>query len=458
MGENTKQLTGPDLALIRKFADVWDRQRPLVFVGRKTELEIVGRNCRQALENSHDGEFPAGHIVVFSGAPGSGKSSLLAQLRKFGVPEIDPLFISVPLNLLENLGYLVQEIGKRVLPSKAKEMNRKITTAERISFGFKNILGLDKSETRETGPLPARFGVLAELHPPQKWQRPVCLLVDEIQAVTKEHGNALRELHLGEHGLPIVTVAAGLSNSAEKLRQAMSPRLTAGNLRILGALSPKEVRSCVQQMLERCRVDYSGDQLDWFGGEIAERSEGWPQHMRTETAALFGELDETRGDLDSVNIAAFKVQADFFRENSYQARKSQAIDDSILLTGALLNEIPRSGCTKLQAIRKIRQSVKPKEGWELPDGIKPSNFLNHLIHQGILQPDENDVLSCPIPSLRNWIVKRAARECRENLAEPSRSAPENRNALKTVLRPQHDETAEDRKRRSVPDRDRGTER
>ena len=144
MSSTMENSTGPDLALIKKFADVWDRQRPLVFVGRKAEIELVNRNCRQAFDISRDGELAAGHIVVFQGAPGAGKSSLLAHLRKFGVPGTDPLVISVSTNLLENTGDLVQEIGKRVLPSKAKELDRKTTKVERISFGIKNIFGLDK--------------------------------------------------------------------------------------------------------------------------------------------------------------------------------------------------------------------------------------------------------------------------------------------------------------------------
>ncbi len=138
------------------------------------------------------------------------------------------------------------------------------------------IFNLEGSRTKETGPKPVDFRVLANLKPREQWERPVCLLVDEIQTVTKDHGKCLRQLHLGEHGLLIVTVCAGLADSAEKLREAMSPHFTTGNLSTLGSLTPEEVQSCVKQMFDRCRVNYTSEQLKQFAGEIAERSEGWP--------------------------------------------------------------------------------------------------------------------------------------------------------------------------------------
>ena len=104
--------------------------------------------------------------------------------------------------------------------------------------------------------------------------------------------------------MPIVTVVAGLADSAEKLRPALSPRLTVGNLHTLGILSPDEVQSRIEQMFDRCRINYSAGQLKNVAGEFAARSEGWPQHVHTETAALFGGLDATRGDLGTVDCDA----------------------------------------------------------------------------------------------------------------------------------------------------------
>ena len=271
--------------------------------------------------------------------------------------------------------------------------------------------------------MPARFDVLAELHPPQKWDRPVCLLVDEIQTVAKEHGKCLKELHLGEHGLPIMTVCAGLSVSAEKLRRAISPRLTSGNMRTLGVLPPEEVQSCVRQMLARCRVNYTAEQLKQFGGGIADRSEGWPQHVRTGTAALFGELAETRGDLERVDPEAVERRADTYREASYLERQSKEFGDSCDLVADLLRAMPETGMKRNQAVDITREkevSYGP-ESWRLPKGMDAGDFLDHLIHQGIFQPDERNILSCPIPSFWSWLIRHGT-ENQEELARMSGQA------------------------------------
>ena len=456
----SKKPTGPDLGLIKEFAAPWDRQSPPVFVGRKEEIGIVEENCRRALDLYRRGKKTGGHIVVFRGAPGAGKSSLLEHLGKFWIGENDPLVISVPARILKNSAALVRKIGEHVFPSEAKELDQKTVLTTRGGIGGGLPIGIERSQTGETGPMQLEFDVLAKLKPAKKWNRPVCLLVDETQTVTKGHRDCLRELHLGEHGLPIVTVCAGLADSAEKLRQAISPRLTLRNMYTLAALPPEEVQSCVKQMFGRCRVNYTSDQLERIGGEIATRSEGWPQHVRTETAALFGGLAETQGDLGTVDFAAVERQAAAYREDSYLARQSEEIGDSILLVGALLKETPRAGLHKLKARRILRNKIKAdEEGWDLPKGMDATDFLDHLIHQGILQPDRTKRLSCPIPSLQTWLINQADAANQENaVTESQPSTSGNRSALETTMNKAPDQLKPDQKRRNGPDQDRGTER
>ena len=409
MSCSTKKTNGPDLALIEEFTTPWDRQYPPVFVGREAEFEIVEENCRRALDLCRQGEQTADHIVVFRGAPGAGKSSLLAHIRKFWIGENDPLVVSVPVRILKNTGALVRIIGEHVLPSEVKELDQKTVSTTRGGTGGVWPIEIDQSQTRETGPMQSEFNVLEKSMPAKKWKRPVCLLVDEIQTVTKEHGDCLLKLHLGEHGLPIVLVCAGLANSAEKLQQAMSPRLTIGNMCTLAALPPAEVQSCVKQMFDRCRINYNSDQLEGIGGEIATRSEGWPQHVRTGTAALFGGLVETRGDLGTVDFAAVEQQAGAYRENSYRARQSKEMGRSVRLVANVLKMIPEGGVPADHVVDIIEAKADPmgQRAGRLPKGMDAEDFLDHLIYYGILQPDQDGMLSCPIPSLRTWLIDRA---------------------------------------------------
>ena len=59
-----------------------DRRYPPVFVGRHAELELVKEPCRRSLARCRQGKKTAGHIIVFRGAPGAGKSSMLDHIEE----------------------------------------------------------------------------------------------------------------------------------------------------------------------------------------------------------------------------------------------------------------------------------------------------------------------------------------------------------------------------------------
>ena len=82
-------------------------------------------------------------------------------------------------------------------------------------------------------------------------------------------------------------VYGGLADSKNVLQGIGLARIRLGNVRTLGPLSDAEVRSYLEQMLDSCRISVSRPGLDRLADGIAERSEGWPQHVHTETAALF---------------------------------------------------------------------------------------------------------------------------------------------------------------------------
>jgi len=467
MGENTKQLTGPDLALIKEFADPWDRQSPPVFVGRYDEIGLVEKNCRRALDLCGQGRKTGGHIIVFRGAPGAGKSSLLEHIEEDWRKKpncsqtLCPQTLNLELETLEDTSATALEIVKKIAPEKEEMFRRRFVTNTSVSGGVPGLVTGEVTTSNETSPEKIFFSVLKELLPPQDWRQPLCILVDEIQAVTEECRKSLLALHQGKHGLPIVTVCAGLANAAEKLQLAMSPRLTSGNLRTLGTLPPEEVHSCVRQMFERCQINYTADQLKRIGDRIAKDSEGWPQHVRTETAALFGELAETRGDLGRVDSRAVEERADTYRKNSYRARQSEAMYRRGSLVANILKMIPEHGTSSEQALRLIAAKANEKgtEPKGLPKGMDAEDFLDHLIHQGIFQPDDTGLLSCPIPSLRNWLIKQADATNQENaVPESLPSAPGNRDVLETAVNQAAKQFEPDIKRRAGPDRDRGAER
>ena len=452
-----KKLTGPDLELIKMYARRLDRRYPPVFVGRQAELEIVKENCRDALVYCRQGKKTAGHIIVFRGAPGAGKSSLLEHIEEHWSGKKDsPLALNLGVDTLKDASVTALAIVQKIAPRKEKRFRRRLRMHASVSAGVPGVAAGKVSLGKKTGPKNISFSLLKELLPPKKWRQPLCILVDEIQKVTEPHGESLLTLHLGEHGLPIVLAAGGLADSVEKIHDAMSPRLTGGNLRTLAALTPAEVQSCIQQMFDLCRVNYSSGQLERIAGEIGASSEGWPQHVRTETAALFSGLDATRGDLGKVDFIAVKHLATEYRKESYRARQSEEMDDADELVAALLRAMPGSGLKRGKVVDLIREKEVPDgtESRRLPKGMDAKDFLDHLIHQGIFQPNADGKLSCPIPSLRSWLIDRAVPEpAQAKLKEAPEAA-----ALRTLSSAAEqvmEQGAQERRHGAGPEQDRG---
>ncbi len=310
---------------------------------------------------------------------------------------------------LEDPGLAALEIIRKIAPSKAKDYRQKAVTNTGARIGL-GAVGAEGSTTRSTDPEAASFSILKEVLLPRNWKQPLCVLVDEIQNVGKIHEKVLTDLHLGEHGLPIVPIYAGLANSTAALAEAGLSRLQTGNVRTLGALAGEEVRSCVKQMLLNCRIDLgAGYVLDCLSGWIVERSEGWPQHVRTEAAALFWAIGQAKGELQHIEVEAMMKRASEYRNESYEARQSDEMKEAKQLVAAVMKDLPADGgLDRSEVLGAIKGNAKADRGagWELPEGMTARQFLGHLIQKGAMQPFDADRLACPIPSLRAWLIDR----------------------------------------------------
>ena len=72
----------PDLEGLRFFSEPSDREPAAFFVGRADETEDIERALARALRHAQAGQRSAGATRLIQGAPGAGKSALLAHLEK----------------------------------------------------------------------------------------------------------------------------------------------------------------------------------------------------------------------------------------------------------------------------------------------------------------------------------------------------------------------------------------
>ena len=171
---------------------------------------------------------------------------------------------------------------------------------------------------------------------------------------------------------------------------------------------------------------------------------------------MFGRLDKTRGDLGSVDSRAIERKARAWREDSYLMRQSKEIGDSYDLAAGLLRAMPETGMLRDQAVDVIREKEVSDgpESRRLPKGMDAGDFLDHLIYQGIFQPDRTDLLSGSIPNLRTWLIEIPSRH--RQVSRQSRIEA-GRDALASAVNNPPEQSEPERKRRSGPDRDRGGE-
>ena len=390
---------GPDLGGLRFFSEPSDRERAAFFVGRAGEIEDIERALARALRHAQAGQRSAGATRLIQGAPGAGKSALLAHLEEKWTQagRQAPHVLLVHLGELADPNRVAQAIAVRLDPRRAERFRRTETRSGSIG-----ISGVGGGWAAETAP-PAGFGALCDMFPPDRWERPLCLLVDEVQNLEPAQAEVLQRLHEAVDGLPIVPVLAGLANARDVLAKCGISRLSDGAVHMLGRLEAGQPAQSVGMMLEHFRVD-AADAEHW-ATLLEAGSDRWPQHLGNGMRALADGLLATGGALASVDEKAVLAGAEERRLDSYRARRSPEMLASGLLLAAVMEAVPEDGLGYVETLRVIEESAGAASGWRLPAGMGPEEYLDHLVHRGALQDDGTGRLACPIPSLRRFLIE-----------------------------------------------------
>ena len=420
---------GPDLEGLRAFVREGDRNRARFFVGREAQIRDIEQACADAMAEYRAGGKLAGATRLIQGAPGAGKTALLEHLDGlFGSPKEPDGFLSrlfrkepqgppSPKTLLLNRGGLADlpgvaaRIAECLDAGRAQQWRQTHSRAVSMQAGAPGMASASSSETVATAPSSPSFAELRRIFPPQDWKWPICLMVDEIQNLEREETAALEALHLGAAGLPIVPVLAGLANSREVLARCGISRLNEDGVHTLGGLEAGEPADAVRRMLDAYRVDTAGADAVRWAERLEEHSDRWPQHLQNAMRSLAEELVEAKGALADVDEAAVLARARERRLQAYRARRSPQMQEAVFLLARFMAGVPESGLRRNEATGLIGTLARREGdyGWRLPEGMSPTEFLDHLVHRGALQSGEDDRLVCPIPSFRRFLVEEGAR-------------------------------------------------
>ncbi len=385
---------------------------PPVFAGRKEILRDISETADVAWKGEGASAHGAAKATrIIQGAPGAGKSAILAKLvsrflgsdAETSAPRVVVLSSEMLSGSMPQALAAVRATAEMDQTSWFTRM-RKALDGVSVSAGVAGFsLGLARHGDSRT---PSDLFDLATDLPGDSWRFPMIIAIDEAQRFRggpdTPHAHFLQSIHGASTGLPLTLVLAGLGDTTDRVRDMDLTRML--NIHDIGALAPYDVSYF---MRASCR--YFG--MDPRGHEeclnaLACPCEGWPRHLHFALRALGLEALRTEGDLSRVDWENTLNMARDNRIRYYRGQQSREMKGSSALVARVMRDV-RPGDGKSDVVDSIERYAgsEPSSRWQLPETMTPRAFVDHLIHQGALHEASDQTLTCPIPSFRAYLVR-----------------------------------------------------
>ena len=304
-----------------------ERGRPPFFAGRSAELAALRKRFDDLCET---GDATEG-LALIVGVPGIGKTQLGRRFVEEVARRQGPLrvaHLATDVSMLEDDVALFMSIA-RALGS--EEVCRDVAEMDTRRTGLGVGAGVFKANVtrdhvRHTSKL---FGLLQRSGDVGAWRgKALVLTIDEIQAVRQEGMTALRVLHQGDHGCPLLLVAMGLQHTPRVLA---NPQGGGGISRVaekitLGVLTENETTDAVEQGL--MALGHTAPEAAVKA--LAAASLGFPQHVHGYLAGAQGAIAK-HGDLrgapalEDALAAGDRARVGYYEDRLLALRKQSAV-------------------------------------------------------------------------------------------------------------------------------------
>ena len=411
----------PDLEGLRDFATKTGRVDPPSFVGRGEFIREFQRDIRTRTQEWYDGKPGPwkGGSWLFQGAPGAGKTALLRELKKITVPNsigrpVNPDVCMLKKEALNSdtklesellalfpgnwLGDLIREIGLRL-----------------SLFGGGGEISAEKQAATKAW----RRKVKRAMNNPGAF-RPLLVMIDEAQEIEDKARAQLGWLHEGTHGLPILPVFGGLAWTRKRFKKLGLSRIDGNRAITLGALPEKHCREAVHRFFEKYRIVASPKAREQWAQAIVEDCMGWPQHLHFSLqgmaiALIAPGVDGNLDRLDEKDLKKARQYAEEQRNDYYSDRlDSENLKGNRCLSAVAVSCLRSSGDSASRATmqKKIRKVSGEAGGmgadheFALPEETTPGQYVEGMIHAGILHEDKDGYLNIPIPCFHNYLIEK----------------------------------------------------
>ena len=376
--------------LAELFANDVDRDRAPYFAGRSHEIDRFETRLKTFRTIVQQSGTPSSSMLIYQGAPGCGKTSLVGHLAK---RHPDLLFVAVrKLHLA----------SEETLKERIRDAAIKGDLLFKVGGGIAQAVG----ELLRTG----RAGEQVRDYLSDKAAARIPMVVvyfDEAQIVDRHQEEALQSLQMAALPVPVLPVLTGLPHTLSRLTAipGMS-RLSRDAVINMGQMTPDECIESCRIMFDQLSVPESR-RTENVCRDIARLSYGWPQHLNRAQTALTLQLLKAGGDLTAVDMTKVEDHADQDRGAYYAAR----------LEGSILGKRPKL----VSALVRRLESEQPSDPLDLEDmcaeeiqrfqlmgqeGFNPERYAQAMLERGVLSKDEADRYVVAIPSMAAWLGER----------------------------------------------------
>ena len=375
------------------------REPPPYFAGRARELATLNKRLGDLRETGD----PTGGMALIVGVPGAGKTQLG---RKFAEDAVvrdasNVRRLAVDTTMLENDVDLFIAIARAL---DAEAQGRRVAHLETRSTAC-NAGGVTREHARHTGSLSA---LLNASHHAGMWEgKALVLVVDELQTIEPEGMRALRVLHQGDHGCPILLLGIGLQHTQQVLGSPADGSAGISRVAEPMALAPLSEEEALEAIVENMvAMGYKIPEASVAA--LAEASQGFPQHIHgylrgaVEAIGEHGSL-EPGPALDAALKAGDQARTDY-----YDARLTMLADqDAMLPVIETMLATGRESLRRAEAIEVVNAAAFDGE-----------NTVRQAIAHGVLTLHRGGV-SFGIPSFRRHMERllEEHRQLRQRLRE-----------------------------------------
>ena len=382
---------GFDSVLARALLEEVDRDRTAFFAGRGAEVgrfDSALRTVERRFEHNRRALF-----LVYQGAPGCGKTSLVSHLRETRSEEIGLLVEIQPADLAS-----IPALAERVRRAAEEAAPPGSRTAARFAQALASYLRAEGSGAELRHLMADRTAKRSR----------VVLHLDEAQVVVEDAGPGLLMLHARGLGAPCVCVLTGLSHTAQRLADIDGiSRLGENAIFNMGAMAPEECAESASKMLAALRAEGDGSERDEAARLVAVLSYGCPQHLHIARTALCRELLRTQGAVRDVDAETVLAESDRRRHDYYAKRlSSSALGLRPSLTAEIVAKVTAERPGDRLALTKLCRRELEREGLDDDPDFEPTprEFAAALLERGVLSLTPDDRYDVAIPSMARWLA------------------------------------------------------